>query len=89
MIDVSILDWLRALPQREPVAYPVLAAPEGRRAAPLTPTVETTPGPAASGDRVEISGPARRLQLESRVRDAVLAELRRLAQPDPSAPDEV
>ena len=85
MIDVSILDWLRALPQREPVASPALAAPERGRAA----SVEATPDPAASGDRVEISGASRRLQLESRVRDAVLAELRRLAQPDPSAPDEV
>jgi hypothetical protein len=85
MIDVSILNWLRALPASEPVAAPVRAVPERGRAA----AADTTPGPMASGDRVEISAPARRLQLESRVRGAVLAELRRLAQPDRSASDEV
>jgi hypothetical protein len=83
MIDVSILDWLRALPHREPVTSPVLVS-AGRGPAAAFPATD----PAASGDRVEVSDPTRRLQLESRVRDAVLAELRRLAQPDASASDE-
>jgi len=82
MIDVSILDWLRTLPRRETAASPGLVAP-GRG-----PAAATAADPAASEDRVEITEGSRRLQLESRVRDAVLAELRRLAQPDPSASDE-
>ena len=83
MIDVSILNWLRTLPPCEPVTSFVPVSP-GRG---VTPTVITA-DPAASGDRLEVSDRARQLRLESRVRDAVLAELRRLAQPDPSASDE-
>lgn len=83
MIDVSILDWLRALPQRKPGTSPVVVGPgRGGTAA------FTAADLATSGDRAEVPDRARQLRLESRVRDAVLAELRRLAQPDPSASDE-
>jgi hypothetical protein len=83
MIDFSILDWLRALPHREPVTSPVLVGPGQGRAVAVT-----AADPAASADRVEVSDRTQQLRLESRVRDTVLAELRGLAQPDPSASDE-
>ena len=73
MIDVSILDWLRVLFSGEPGGSPGLVSP-ARGAAAATVDGEATPGPAASGDRLEVSDRTRRLRLESRVRDTVLAE---------------
>lgn len=85
MLDLSLVDLLRDAPrpgvrkiggpgaEREPRSAPLRSADGGSAAA------------NQDGDRVEISGQGHRLQVEARVREAVVSELRMLAG-EPPAP---
>lgn len=80
MIEFSIAEWFRALPRRGEGAADIRAR---TKADPSASGQELTRGPNPAhgnhGDTVEISTEARRRQVETQVRNAVLAELRLLA----------
>jgi len=79
MLDLSLVDLLRELPRpgTRKVSGP---SPEGRdRSAPVRAEGGVSAAGNADGDRVEISAQGHRLQVEARIREAVLSELRTLA----------
>ena len=79
MLDLSLVDLRRYVPR--PGARKV-GGPNPERVD-RTPSVRSGAGGLtaanADGDRVEISGQGHRLQVEARIREAVVSELRTLA----------
>ena len=76
MLDLSLVDLLRELP-RPGIRKPSGPSPEGRdRSAPVRADDGGSTTGNADGDRVEISAQGHRLQVEARIREAVVSELR-------------
>ena len=79
MLDLSIVDLLRELP-RPGVRKVSGPSPEGwDRSAPVRADDGGSTTGNADGDWVEISPQGHRLQVEARIREAVVSELRTLA----------
>lgn len=79
MIERCAVEWLQAFPRRGGAAGGPAPVGAGTPVPVCEPAHDPGQASGSDGDIVEISAQGRRLQVEARVRSAVLAELRRFA----------